>query len=115
MPDENNGIIKLDPEIEAALQEFEVKANADQVPVPPTVAKVAELPGMIKFVIKYSGGAIADQRQAEYVLLGFAALTFGAALFVFFKGNTPPSTSEPLPGYRIVSPGNVPPYLEPIK
>ena len=49
-------------------------------------------PKMVKAVIKYSGGAIKSQKQAEYILLAFVIFAIGISLFlVFGRGNTKPS------------------------
>jgi hypothetical protein len=45
-------------------------------------------PKMVKLVIKISGGAIKEQKQAEYILLGFVVVAIGISLFlVFGKGS----------------------------
>lgn len=49
---------------------------------------------MVKLVMKLSGGAIRDEKQANYVLMGIAVLFFIATFFVISgtfggpKGNT---------------------------
>ena len=40
-------------------------------------------PKMIKAVIKYSGGAVKNQRQAEWLLLGFVVVAIGLSLYLF--------------------------------
>ena len=54
-----------------------------------------ETPGIIRLVIKWSGGAIKDQCQAEYVLLGFVILAIIISLFLFFRNSG--SGANPLP------------------
>lgn len=71
-------------EIDAALKEFETKATVEQASSPQVVAS-DDAPRMVRWVMKLSGGAITEQKQAEYVLLGFAILIFGISLLVFFK------------------------------
>jgi len=94
-------------EIDAALKEFEAKSNKISSGIPNTssIPKVGNsgivfdtdsyralnknaevpLPKMVKIVMKLSGGAIKDQKQAEYVLLGVALIAFLISLFLFLK------------------------------
>lgn len=71
-------------EIEQALKEFEVKSSAEAIQQAPEISKTSDVPKMVQLVMKYSGGAIKEQRQAEYVLLGFAAVIFLISLYLFF-------------------------------
>ena len=41
-------------------------------------------PKIIRLVIKYSGGLVKDEKQANYVLLGFVALAIIISLFLIF-------------------------------
>jgi hypothetical protein len=52
--------------------------------------KETATPKMIKSVMKLSGGAIKDERQAEYVLLIFVVLAFTVSIFLFFRGENKP-------------------------
>jgi len=71
----------------------------------------AEPPKVVQWVLKYSGGLVKDQRQAQYVLLGFAALAIIISLVLFFGGGGGPNIPLP-PGAKIIySPGE-PPRLE---
>ena len=95
-------------EIEKALKEFEVK-NPEQAQKAPEVSAVpqkeagsitfdtdsykavkfyseTDTPKVVKLVMKWSGGAIKEQRQAEYVLLGFVIVAIGISLFLVFGG-----------------------------
>lgn len=56
-------------------------------------------PKIIQWTIKYSGGLIKDEKQANYVLLGFAAAAIIVSLFLFF-GNRGKKTM-PLPASYI--------------
>jgi len=53
-----------------------LKSQIEQIQKAPEISKDSEMPKMVQLVIKWSGGAIKEQRQAEYVLLGFAILIF---------------------------------------
>jgi predicted PurR-regulated permease PerM len=44
----------------------------------------SENPKIIQWVIKYSGGYIKDEKQANYVLIGFVAAAVIVSLFLFF-------------------------------
>ncbi|OHA15820.1 MAG: hypothetical protein A3A10_00695 [Candidatus Tagabacteria bacterium RIFCSPLOWO2_01_FULL_42_9] len=50
-------------------------------------------PKIVEWVIKYSRGYIKDEKQANYVLIGFVAVAIVISLFLVFgdeKQNTPP-------------------------
>ena len=44
-------------------------------------------PKVIQWVMKYSGGLIKDEKQANYVLIGFAVLAIIISLFLFLGGD----------------------------
>ena len=88
MPPETK--IPNNKEIDQALKEFEAKAK--DVPqggaAPVTSSGSDEMPRMVRLVIKLSGGAIKEQKQAEYVLLGIAAVAIAISIYLFFgRGN----------------------------
>lgn len=43
-------------------------------------------PKVIRWVIKYSGGLVKDEKQASYVLIGFVAVAIVVVLFLIFGG-----------------------------
>jgi len=43
-------------------------------------------PKVIQWMIKYSGGLIKNESQAQYVILGFVTLVIIISLFLFFGG-----------------------------
>ena len=45
-------------------------------------------PKIVEWVIKYSGGAIKDEKQANYVLIGFVAVAIIISLFLIFGGGS---------------------------
>ncbi len=45
-------------------------------------------PKIVRLVIKYSGGLIKDENQANYVLIGFVVLAIIISLFLFFGGGS---------------------------
>lgn len=53
-------------------------------------------PKIIKAVLKYSGGAIKNQKQAEWILFGFVIVAVGISIYLFFgagASNRPGPTS----------------------
>ena len=57
-------------------EEFQRPARSFQTPT----SKIVE------WVIKYSGGYIKDENQANYVLIGLVALMISISLFLIFGG-----------------------------
>ncbi|MBU3969062.1 hypothetical protein KJ991_02525 [Patescibacteria group bacterium] len=43
---------------------------------------------VVRWVMKYSGGLIKDEKQASYVLIGFVALAIIVSLFLLFGGSS---------------------------
>jgi hypothetical protein len=76
-----------DLEIAEALKEFEAKSGAEEVQPSGEVLKTAGMPKMVVLVIKYSGGAVKDQRTAEYILLALTAAMFALSFYFFFRGS----------------------------
>lgn len=74
-------------EIDKALKDFEMQASAQQAPQTEQIPKASgsDLPKMVQLVIKYSGGAIKEQKQAEYILLGLVVLMLALSFYFFFK------------------------------
>jgi hypothetical protein len=71
-------------DINQALKEFEIKSTVEQVQKTAINKKTPDIPKMVQLVMKWSGGAIKEQRQAEYILLGFVVLAIIISLFLFF-------------------------------
>src|SRR3989344_1970494 len=70
-------------EIEKALKEFEEKSQTEQIQKNPEVLKNSETPRMIELVMKYSGGSVKNEKQAQYVLLGFVVIAIIVSLEYF--------------------------------
>lgn len=52
-------------------------------------------PKMVQWVIKYSGGVVKDEQQANYVLIGFVTVAVTVSLFLIFGGgNTQPKSQN---------------------
>ncbi|MFA5791859.1 MAG: hypothetical protein WC884_02385 [Candidatus Paceibacterota bacterium] len=100
-------------DINQALKEFEVKQNEQQIQKAPEALKNSDIPKMVQLVMKWSGGAIKEQRQAEYVLLGFVILAIIISGFLMFGGRGGQKAEIKAPaGQRIIYPENTPPRLE---
>ncbi|KKQ20327.1 MAG: hypothetical protein US33_C0021G0017 [Parcubacteria group bacterium GW2011_GWC1_36_9] len=106
-------------EIDKALKEFEMKSNTEPEPQAPAAIPSPEAssikfetdsykavkfynetdtPKMVRLVMKYSGGLIKEQKQAEYVLFGLAIVIFGISLYLFFGGGSKsPTFNENIP------------------
>ena len=69
-------------EIDQVLKEFEAKASAEQIQQTVKTSEVFEVPKMVQLVMKWSG--FKEQKQAEYVLLGFVVVAIGVSLYLFF-------------------------------
>ena len=54
-----------------------------------------ETPKMIQWVIEYSGGYVKDEKQANYVLIGFVILIVIISLFLVFRGENEQNTFTP--------------------
>ena len=128
MNEETN--ISNNSEIDKALKEFEAK-NPEQAQKVSEIPKnkvegiqfeipsygavkyyqETDTPKMVKLVIKLSGGAIKEQKQAEYILLGFVVVTIIVSGFLVFSGGSKTKIEAP-PGYKIIYPPNAPPRLE---
>ena len=96
--DENIDLSK-NIEIEKALKEFEEKSGTEQKQPTSPISKNLEPPKMVQWVIKISGGSIKNEKQAQYILLGFAILSIIVSLFLFLGGGSrskkiPPMTPE---------------------
>jgi hypothetical protein len=116
-------------EIDKALKEFEAKSNQEKAvqdtitPQSPKTLNYEEEgvsfdtdkevekytaikfyketaePKMVKAVMKYSKGVVKDQRQAEWILLGFVVVAIGTSLYLFFgtaNSNSLQSRNTPL-------------------
>lgn len=53
-------------------------------------------PGVVRWVIKYSGGLVKDGNQASYVLIGFVVVAIIISLFLIFGGSGTPASKIPL-------------------
>ncbi|MBU3901540.1 hypothetical protein KJ590_00930 [Patescibacteria group bacterium] len=53
-------------------------------------------PKVIQWAIRYSGGLIKDEKQAQYVILGFVALAIIVTLLLIFGGGG--NTEQPFEG-----------------
>jgi hypothetical protein len=54
-------------------------------------------PKIVKAVIKYSGGAIKNQKQAEWILLGIATVAIGISIYLMIGVVNPKIPKDSLP------------------
>jgi predicted PurR-regulated permease PerM len=70
---------------------------------PSTSSSLPETPKIIQWVMKYSGSLVKNEKQAQYVVLGFVVLAIIVSLFLVFggggNGTLPPAPSTAPPGY----------------
>ena len=85
--DENIDLSK-NIEINQALKEFEVKSSIEQAKQSVAVSPTSDAPKIVQLVMKISGGAIKDERQAGYVLLGFVVVAIIISLFLVLGGSS---------------------------
>ena len=45
-------------------------------------------PKVVQWVLQYSGGLVRDEKQAQYILLGFVAVVIATSLMLVFGGVT---------------------------
>ena len=69
-----------------------------------------DTPKMVQLVMKWSG--VKDQRQAEYILLGFVIVAIGVSVFLVFLKKNQKAKIEAPTGQKIIYSENAPPRLE---
>jgi hypothetical protein len=74
---------KSTEEISQALKEFETREMAQNNLNQKSTSPKDEVPTMVKWIFKLSGGSITEQRQAEYILLGVVVICLGLSIFIF--------------------------------
>ena len=67
---------------------------------------------LIQWVMKISGGRIQNEIQANYVLVGFAALVIIVGVIFLFSTGGNKAKFEAPPGQKIIYPQNGPPRLQ---
>ena len=120
MNEETN--ISNNTEIDQALKEFEAKSDIKQNQQAPEAPKTSpapqnevegikfdvpsygygavkyysetETPKVVKLAMKFSGGMIKNEKQAEYALLGFVVIAMAVSFYLFFGGNSNTSTNK---------------------
>ena len=69
-----------------------IKSQGGQLSSEPDVSSHA--PKIIRWLFKYSGGLIKNERQAVYVLLGFMVFVIIISLFLIFGGGNKESSES---------------------
>jgi len=107
-------------EIQKALKEFENQQGGANTPQSQQetvdvlksqrtqISQDFDTPKMVKWVIKYSGGMIKNERRAEYMLLVLVIIMFGLSFYFFFGASimnkiNPPRSYVNSPG--VILPG----------
>ena len=72
--------IKGKEEIAQALKEFETKSAESYKAV--KFYNQTNTPKIVRLVMKFSGGAIKEEKQAEYVLFGFVVVAVIISVFL---------------------------------
>ncbi len=61
-------------------------------------------PKVIRLVMKLSGGAIQEERQAEYVLAAFVVIAICISLFLFFRGSSGSTNKDAVEKTQVLYP-----------
>lgn len=69
-------------ELDKALKEFEEKSQIEEAKKTPVVLENSDVPKMTRLVMKWMGTK--EQKQAEYILLGFVIIAMAVSLYLFF-------------------------------
>jgi len=69
-------------------------------------------PKIVGWVIKYSGGLVKNEKQANYVLVGFIVVAIVVVIIFLFSGGGSKAKLEAPPGQKIIYPENAPPRLQ---
>ena len=87
--EEENLDLSKNIELNKVLKEFETKANIEEQiqNIKQETFKNSKTSKMVQWVIKYSGGIIKEQKQAEYVLFGFSLIILLVSFFFFWGGD----------------------------
>jgi hypothetical protein len=63
-----------------------------------------QTPKIVGWVIKYSGGYVKDEQQANYVLIGFVVVVITISLFLVFGGFSSSKAIPPIPNAGVGDP-----------
>ena len=91
--DKNNKEINLSDELKDSDNGGKIQNNEQQQSIQ---TFFPETPKIIQLTIKYSCGLIKNEKQANYVLIGFAALAIIVSLFLVFGGRETISKKPPV-------------------
>lgn len=73
-------------EIDSALKEFELKSAENEKYKAIKFFDQTDTPKVVKLVMKYSGGAIKEQKTAEYILFALVIIAVSISIFIFITG-----------------------------
>jgi len=69
-------------------------------------------PGIIRWTIRFSGGLITNEKQAQYALIGFVVMAVILVPILVFSGGGDTAKFEAPPNQKIIYPQDGPPRLE---
>ena len=78
----------------------------------PSQSFQTQTPRIVQWVIKYSGGYIKDEKQAQYALIGFVAVAIIIVFIFLFSGGGNKAEFKAPPGQKIIYPENAPSRLD---
>ncbi len=79
----------------------EVQFDIDTQSHPQSYTRTSTL---VQLMVKYSGGYVRDEKQANYVLIGFVFVAIIISSFLFFDGGDKTQFPNPLTDYKYHSP-----------
>lgn len=93
---EENIDLSKNIELNNVLKEFETKSSIEQVLKTTKDLNISETPKMVQLVMKWFK---IQQKEAEYILVGFVVLAITISIFLFFT-NIIPKKSKIIPQFR---------------
>ncbi len=97
----------MDPNSQPASVTFE----GEEFQKPATVFQT-QTPGIVRWVMQGSGGLIKNEKQAQYVLVGFVVIAVVSVFVLMFNSGGRSAKFEAPPGQKVIYPQNEPPRLE---
>lgn len=97
--------------MEEQTQQPRVTFESEEFQKPATSSRV-QAPGIAGWVIQSSGGLIKNEKQAQYVLIGFIAVAAAFVSVLILSGGARSAKFEAPSGQKIIYPENGPPRLE---
>jgi hypothetical protein len=77
----------------------------------PAQSLQAQTPKIVQWVMTYSGGSVKNEKQAQYVLIGFVVVALIVTFISLSGSGESKAKLEAPPGQEIIYPENAPPQL----